>query len=226
LRRTPPVASVAGREAACGRSLLFKHAMRINVYIDGFNLYHGGVQGTPYRWLDLGKLCRQVLPGHSVNRIRYCTALVQRPARQLVYIRALETIPGLTVHYGQFRTHVVSARLANSPPGGALRTDVIRTEEKGSDVNLATLLLCDAFDRDFEMAAVVSADSDLAMPIEVVRKKFGLDVVVLHPPRRHSTELRKIATSYRPIRDRAIRACQFPLILTDQHGVITKPATW
>jgi uncharacterized LabA/DUF88 family protein len=200
--------------------------MRVNVYIDGFNLYHGGVQNTPYRWLDLGKLCRQLLPGHTVNRIRYCTALVEQPARQLVYIRALETIPGLTVHYGQFRTHVISARLACPQPGAPTRVDVMRTEEKGSDVNLATLLLCDAFDTDYEMAAVISADSDLAMPIEVVRQKFGLDVVVLHPPRRHSSELRKIATSYRPIRDRAIRACQFPETLSDRHGVITKPATW
>ena len=34
--------------------------------------------------------------------------------------------------------------------------EVIRTEEKGSDVNLATHLLTDAFDGDFDVALVVS----------------------------------------------------------------------
>jgi len=27
--------------------------MKVNVYIDGFNLYYGAVKGTPYRWLNL-----------------------------------------------------------------------------------------------------------------------------------------------------------------------------
>ena len=199
--------------------------MKVNVYIDGFNLYHGGVQRTPYKWLDLGKLCSFILPGHTINRIRYCTAMVRQPANQLIYLRALRTVPGLTIHYGQFRSHVVSMPLANPQPGGPRFADVIRTDEKGSDVNLATLLLCDAYENDFEMAAVVSADSDLAMPIQVVQKR-GLKVVVLHPPKRHSAELERIALEYRPVRQRALRACQFSNTLTDAHGTIVKPSTW
>ena len=32
--------------------------MKVNVYIDGFNLYYGAVKGTPYRWLRRGVLAR------------------------------------------------------------------------------------------------------------------------------------------------------------------------
>ena len=51
--------------------------MRTNVYIDAFNLYYGCLKGSPYRWLDLGLLCRLLLPGYSINRIRYFTAVVE-----------------------------------------------------------------------------------------------------------------------------------------------------
>src|SRR5258705_8261960 len=84
------------------------------------------------------------------------------------------------------------------PLGGPATVLVLKSEEKGSDVNLATTLLMDAFDGDFEQAVVVSNDSDLAYPIEVVRNKFGFPVVVLFPcggTRKPSYHLSKVATA-------------------------------
>jgi len=43
---------------------------------------------------------------------------------------------------------------------------VLNTEEKGSDVNLATLLLGNAAAKRCEMSVVVSNDSDLELPIK------------------------------------------------------------
>ena len=40
------------------------------VYIDGFNLYHGALKRTPYKWLDVAKLCQVVLPNDKVASIR------------------------------------------------------------------------------------------------------------------------------------------------------------
>ena len=45
--------------------------IRTNLYIDGLNLYYRALRGTPYRWLDVGKLARLLLPKHHLNRIRY-----------------------------------------------------------------------------------------------------------------------------------------------------------
>ena len=56
-----------------------------------------------------------------------------------------------------------------------------KPREKGSDVNLASYLLLDAFDRDYEVALVISNDSDLTHPIELVRERFGVRVGVAPP---------------------------------------------
>ncbi|HZT54502.1 MAG TPA: NYN domain-containing protein [Gaiellaceae bacterium] len=207
--------------------------MRANVYVDGFNLYYGLVRGTPYRWLDLGKLCRLLLPGDEINRIRYFTARVRsRPddpgkaQRQQTFLRALETIPNLTVHYGHFLERPVRMALADPPARGPRTVEVLRTEEKGSDVNLATYLLVDGFDRDYELAVIISNDSDLLEPIRVVREKLALRVGVLNPQRTTSHALRQAADFYRPVRLGAIRASQFPDTLRDARGQIRKPSAW
>src|SRR6266446_9796340 len=106
----PPEPSGEGREAAGAilRLLLFM-ALKTNVYIDGFNLYYGCVRKTTHHWLDLSALCTTLLPQNQINRIRYFTAFVtprpsdpQQRVRQEIYLRALRTIPNLTIHTGHF----------------------------------------------------------------------------------------------------------------------------
>jgi len=69
-------------------------------------------------------------------------------------------------------------QLAAPPPGGPAKVQVLNSEEKGSDVNLASYLLLDAFENDYEAAIIVSNDSDLAEPISLVRKKLRKKVLV------------------------------------------------
>lgn len=206
---------------------------RTSVYVDGFNLYYGCLKGTPHKWLDIGKLCRLVLKNNDVNRIRYSTARVQPRAgdprqqvRQQTYIRALETIPDLSTHYGHFLTHEVRMPLANPPNSGPRTVEVIKTEEKGSDVNLATHLLFDGFRKDYEVAVIVSNDSDLLAPIRIVRRELGLTVGILNPQRRPSRVLAQEADFVRQIRAGALAASQFPATLKDSKGEITKPPAW
>ena len=171
-------------------------------------------------------------PGTRLARIRYFTARIQprddpqQPQRQQTYLRALETISALSVHYGSFLTNAVRLPMDPMPKQGPMTVRVLKTEEKGSDVNLATYLLADAFDHEYEMAVIVSNDSDLALPIDIVQKKFGLTVGVLCPHARMSWELGKVASFQRPIRKGALADCQFPVTLTDRMGTITKPVTW
>lgn len=211
--------------------------VKTNVYVDGFNLYYGlkryERQGKHYKWLDLDALCRHELPNDTINRIRYFTALVQpRPgnpqqgARQQTYLRALATIPHLSIDYGIFLTSVIWMARHNPPPGVSPMVQVIKSEEKGSDVNIATRLLGDAYTGDFEMAVVISNDSDLVMPIEVVRRDLKLPVGVLNPNERFSNALRRAATFYRPISEAGLAASQFPSTLVGARGPITKPLSW
>ena len=164
----------------------------------------------------------------------YFTALVKsspqdsaQSQRQQIYIRALETIPSLSVHYGRFLQGTRKRWLATPPAhGGPREVDILHREEKGSDVNLATHLLVDGFEGDFDVAVLITNDSDLIELIRVVRSKLGRDVGVLNPHRNTSYALRGVASFYRPVPRRALAACQFPPSLTDVRGTITKPHGW
>lgn len=206
--------------------------MRTNVYVDGFNLYYGAVKGTPYKWLNIRRCCELVFPRHNIHEIHYCTAIVkdapwdpQQSTRQRSFIRALETT-GVEVHYGSFLSNTVRMPLANPQPGGPRTVEVIKTEEKGSDVALGALLVAHSYQGRCEAAIVVSNDSDLVLPIRIVREELGLPVGILNPHRRFSAELSKVASFRRQIRAGVLEAAQFPDTLTDEHGTITKPAGW
>lgn len=215
----------------------YGRSLKTNVYIDGFNLYYRAVRDTPYKWLNLEKLSQILLPSHHINRIRYFTALVkarpnylQQPQRQQAYIRALKTIPNLSVCYGQFRSRTKRRPLATLVPGLQHIAEFLDTEEKGSDVNLATYLLMDGFEQDYEQALVISNDSDLALAISMVRDKLGLPVGVVNPNininQTTPVELSRAATFTRRLREKALRDSQFPLTLRDSKGTITKPSSW
>ena len=213
--------------------------MITNVYIDGFNLYYRALRRSPqYKWLDLAKLSQVLLPGHQINRIRYFTAIIDRrlgddplkQRRQLLYLRALETIPNLSIHYGQFKTRNVWRRRAR--PNQDLDDPVLvkNTEEKRTDVNLASYLLMDGYDGDYEQAVVVSNDSDLALPIEIVRERLSRPVGVVNPntsrSERTPVELREAATFLRQLRPNALRNSRFTDSLVDGTGVFFKPVVW
>ena len=211
--------------------------MRVNFYVDGFNIYYGCLKGTPYRWLDLEALCkRYIRSGDQLNRIRYFTARVtprpndpQAPQRQQIYLRALQTIPCLSVHLGRFQESDVRMRLSTPPTVGAKTALVVKTEEKGSDVNLATFLLLDAFTKDAEVAVIVSNDSDLVEPIRVTKEDLGIRVGILNPhrPRFRSLDLQRIPpTFFKQIRAGALSASQFPETMQDSRGTLTRPASW
>ena len=49
-------------------------------YIDGFNLYHGLLVGTPYLWLDIEKFAMSLLPRpeeHELVGVDYFTARIK-----------------------------------------------------------------------------------------------------------------------------------------------------
>ncbi len=79
--------------------------MRTRVYVDGMNLYYGCLRGTPYRWLDIRKMCELLLEEHhEIERLKYFTANVSgraydldAPKRQQVYLRALRTLPDVEI---------------------------------------------------------------------------------------------------------------------------------
>ena len=210
--------------------------IRTFIYIDGFNLYYGSVKDTPYKWLDLKKFFEIVLhPKHSIETIKYFTALVSSPpydpqktTRQQVYLRALRTyIPEIEIFYGHFLSNPITAPLVN-PTKNQKFAYVIKTEEKGSDVNLAVHLLNDAWLNRYDCAVVVSNDSDLEESMRLVKeqnlKKIGLFVPGFPKSRSISRELKAYADFIRPIRPETLKAYQLPDPIPGTN--IHKPPIW
>ena len=164
---------------------------RTNVYIDGFNFYYAAFRGRRPRaprlkWLDIAEFSRLLLPGHNVRLVRYFTAAVKpvqwdpsQHLRQGAYLRALASFPEVSVHMGSFARWKVRRPLVDAPPEEPQTSLVWDTKEKGSDVNLATYLLLDAFEGSYETAIVISDDSDLLEPVRVVRERLGKRVGVV-----------------------------------------------
>jgi len=203
------------------------------VYVDGFNLYYGCVKDTPYKWLNILRMSELLLPKDQIISIKYFTAKVfsrvndpQKHIRQQVYWRALRTIPNLEIIEGHYSEHPKWMRVAHPRNGQPKYIEVIKTEEKGSDVNLAVHLLHDAYQGYYELGVVVSNDSDLLSAIQIVQNDLGLKVGILNPQKHPSTDLGDEALFIKQIRQGVIKASQFPPVMTDAKGSFHKPNDW
>jgi hypothetical protein len=85
-------------------------------------------------------------------------------------------------------------------------------DEKGSDVNLASHLLMDGFNKSYDTAIVISNDSDLFTPVKMVRDELKNRVIVANPQERVSMHLRSAATFVSQIRQGVLIGSQFPPI--------------
>lgn len=128
-----------------------------NVYIDGLNLFRRKLSKHPEcKWLNIEALAQRLLPEYRIGRVRYFIAIIkagpgadaQSPQRQQAYLRALATLPRTDIYLGKFR---IDPRVMPLHPtkldenGLPVYVKVKKTEEKGSDVNLASYALLDAF---------------------------------------------------------------------------------
>jgi len=215
--------------------------MKTNVYIDGFNLYYA-IKASPYKWLDLSLLCKHLLPKYDINLIRYFTAHVKPlrhdvsiRTRQDFYLRALKTLHNVKIHdNGLF---VFRDKLMHQSPLAYVRgynrspqrVNVLKREEKKSDVNLASWLLTDCFEGCFEYAVVISNDTDLVTPIEMVTQRYKKPVKVINQdkPSYANKSLAQAATSNLiTISPCVYEKSQLPISLTDAEGTFTKPTLW
>jgi len=207
--------------------------LRTIVYVDGFNLYYRGLRKTAFKWLDLNAFAKELLaPDDEIVAIRYFTADIspragdtEAPLRQQAYLRALRTIPHLQIHKGRFLAKEKTRPLASDPTSFVR---ILDTEEKASDVNLATHLLNDAFNKRFEAALVISQDSDLLEPMRIVCKEMGyvLGIGWLEPtdPAKH---YKAVSSFIRHSNHSKLARAQFPDPVIGQGGrKIFKPVGW
>jgi hypothetical protein len=213
-----------------------------NVYIDGFNLYRRALEGRPeYKWLNIVKLAEYLLPDHDIGNVRYFTALlrqglfedVQTPVRQQMYLRALATEPRVDIKYGRFRNDKrdmpVHPQMIMLSTMTFVKTAVRKREEKGSDVNLASRMVADAFRNQADIYVLLSNDSDQVGPMKMMKQELGFSTGLIFPTTSAKSCKELVHTGpdlMVNISDEALAASQFPSTLKDQVGQFHRPKAW
>jgi uncharacterized LabA/DUF88 family protein len=215
---------------------------RTYVYIDGFNFYYGcfrrpgRTHWKKYKWLDLEKMCDALLPKDNVVAIKYYTADVSnRPpdnrqsVRQQAYFAALSTLPRFQIIKGHFLGPMPKPMQECDASGNPLgrRVLVLKTEEKGSDVNLAVDLLYDCVKDCYDCAVIISNDSDLVSAVRIVHNDYGKLIGIVNPHhKRPSLALSACADFHKRLRERLLSANQFPPEVRVGSRVVRRPIEW
>ncbi|SFV87316.1 D-alanine--D-alanine ligase [hydrothermal vent metagenome] len=191
------------------------------VYIDGFNLYNGIRQfGQKYKWLDIESLSQSFLrEGVILKKVKFFTAKLngdnQEVRNQKIYLNALtKHCKNTNIIYGYFS----KARKCKS-------CDYKNFEEKQTDVNIACEMLKDAYLDNFDIAYLISGDSDLLYPVQEIRQ-LNKYIIIASPAQRKSKKLNEIAHSSFEITSNYLKDNQLPDYIEGVRGFITKPLKW
>jgi len=229
--------------------------MKTIFYIDGFNFYHARLRNNrQYRWLNVYELAKIIAAkddaNSTVDRVNFYTAYVSGKidhnavGKQQAYLAALRSTAAVEIHSGNFIISNRWVKLVHPPrskPDGyqwqAPHPEfvfVATPQEKGTDVKLGVHLVRDAFQNKFDVAYVLTNDTDLVEPVRIVTEELGKKVVVVAPVKpQHASKpvpapsLVKVATSVAYIDDADLVAAQFPdTVERGKMKPLTKPVDW
>jgi uncharacterized LabA/DUF88 family protein len=200
---------------------------RVIAYVDGFNLYFG-LREKGWRrfyWLNVQLLARNLLKfNQELVMTKYFTARVvgspEKEKRQTTFIETLETLPNLKILYGKYQLN------PRECPNCGFKDKV--PSEKMTDINIAVEMLSDAINDKFDIALLLSADSDLTPLIRAIKGTFiKKRIIVAFPPKRESAELRNVAHACLRVGRANLARSLFPDKVKKADGFILQcPSTW
>ncbi len=199
---------------------------RVIVYVDGFNLYFGMLEAgfDNCKWLNIKVLSEGLLKANQeIVEIKYFTSSVnnnpEKQKKQITYLEALESV-GIKIYYGNYQSSNVHCKKCNNIWK--------KYNEKMTDVNIATQILIDAYQDNYDMAMLMSGDSDLVPPILAVNEMFkNKRVFVAFPPKRHSSSVAIHAKGSLTIGRKKLLESQFAMKVQKNDGyVLEKPLDW
>lgn len=160
--------------------------MRGALYIDGFNLYHAvdDLAQPHLKWCNFWKLAQHVARGHAreIVKVVFCTAYFKgdhgKRTRHEALVNA-SSLVGVTTKLGHTTTEPMQCKDASC----GHRWDQPR--EKATDINLALSLFADACDDVFDVAFLLTADTDQAATVDFFKSRFPDKTIInVIPPGR------------------------------------------
>lgn len=201
---------------------------RVKAYVDGFNLYYGmkDKHGRQYLWLDIEAFVRRLVkPSQNLVAVEYFTARVRNKPdseqRQATYLDALAAhSPLVTVVEGRFQKKKHKCQSC-----GVRR---VLYEEKETDVSIAVKLVEDGVRNVYDIALLISGDSDLCPAVRSVKRVSPTKrVIAVFPPKRRSEELLKMTDGMLRINDAIVRQSQLPESVVTEAGIsLKRPNHW
>lgn len=200
---------------------------RVQLFIDGFNLYHaiaGDIWLRPYKWLDFHALAMSIISKNdTLNGIFFFTAFypgnLEKRKRHETFIKA-QKLFGVTPILGDFRKKDKYCKTC--------RQTSVGYEEKQTDVSIAILLFKNAVLDQYDKALLLTNDSDLIPAIRAVKEVYpNKTIKMVFPPGRAAAEsLKAEADEYMRMKEAHLRQFQFPNPIIHNGVTIYKPTTW
>lgn len=214
----------AGLPAAPGGPGAAGSVLRAAVYIDGFNLYHAiaDLNQPHLKWVDLRALSIRIIrKDEQLVRVVWCTATNKKHHQKMLrwreYRKALEAV-GVTCMEGHF-----TEEPRNCPEGHRY----FHPTEKEGDVNVAICLVSDGHLGMYDVAYLVTPDSDQLATVKLMRSRMPeKQIISVAPPKRsHSKAIIDLASDTRVIHQAVIENCLFsgPAIIVDGALVARRP---
>ena len=124
------------------------------------------------------------------------------------------------IYYGHYQSQVEQCRICGHSYPYA--------NEKMTDVNIAVEILTDAYSDKFDMALLITGDSDLVPPIRAVHKLFNNKrVFVAFPPNRFNISVKDAAKGSLMIGRKKLKDSQFAEKVKKKDGfVLMRPTEW
>lgn len=192
---------------------------RASFYIDGFNLYHAlSDLGAPHlKWLNLRAVAETLIANRTefVSRIVFCTAYYpgdpSKRWRHDQYLNALRLV-GVSCVFGHYVHETASCRSCGATWD--------RPSEKQTDINLALSFYHDAMTDAFDVAYLITADSDQAATARfLAENKPDKRLISVAPPGRNfSANITRYAAGRMQLTRSVIERNLFPAVLLDPSG--------
>ena len=210
-----------------GSGFLFTYMIRAIFFVDGFNLFHALDTERAYhkyKWLNLQKLARCFLSSsEKLQKVYYFTTYAtwdqKKTHKHQLYVRALQQ-EGVDVVFGAFRVVDRTCRACRQP---------YKTfEEKQTDVNIAIRILETAVLDEWDIAFIVSGDSDLIPSLKTVKRLFPAKrLCVIIPIGRTAEELKQAADFHMKIKEKHLATSQLQSIIQITEELkLTRPSNW
>lgn len=199
---------------------------RVIVYVDGFNLYFGMKESgfDKCKWLDVKKLVLSYLTSNQeLIEVKYFTSRIThnppKQKRQTTYLEAIEA-QGVSIIYGLYKAKNIECENCGH--------NWTVSNEKMTDVNIATQLIIDAYSDKYDTAILISGDSDLVPPLKAVHQNFPLKAIsVFFPPSRFNNTVAAAAKGSQLIGRKKLVDNQLPLQVKKKDGyLLSKPSGW